>query len=183
MAWDESGDLRADQKNATGCALWTCIRSEERAWPIVLPDGSVAKTFRCNIRRTRYLFSLCLMTPLAIGDRKALKELNNARAMTTVFARRSEDLRARGDALIREADKLLWESWNEWSDGEPIDSVAGGRPSDQWLDRCGPRAHVLGVGVAGGISLGATVRNRSAGESAAMSAAKGDESTAASPKP
>jgi putative SOS response-associated peptidase YedK len=43
--------------------------------------------------------------------------------MTTVLARRSEERRAEGEALIREADKLLAESWNEkmWADGGPID--------------------------------------------------------------
>jgi phage FluMu protein Com len=62
---------------------------------------------------------------LSGGDRKALqKELHKARAMTTVLARRSAELRAEGEALIKQADKLLAESWNErmWADGEPIDS-------------------------------------------------------------
>jgi hypothetical protein len=63
-------------------------------------------------------------TPLSGGDRKALKkELGKARAMTTVFARQANDLRAKGEALVREADRLLCESWNErmWANGEPID--------------------------------------------------------------
>jgi hypothetical protein len=63
-------------------------------------------------------------TPLSGGDRKALgKELSKSRAMTTVLARRSQECRAEGEALIREADKLLAESWNErmWADGGPID--------------------------------------------------------------
>jgi phage FluMu protein Com len=32
-------------------------------------------------------------------------------------------MRAKGEAMIQQADKLLCESWNErmWSDGEPID--------------------------------------------------------------
>lgn len=63
-------------------------------------------------------------TPLSGGDRKALqKEVGKARAMTTVLARRSEELRAEGEALIRRANGLLCESWNErmWADGEPID--------------------------------------------------------------
>jgi hypothetical protein len=47
---------------------------------------------------------------------------------------------ARGEALIREADKLSCESWNErmWADGEPIDpsptvdkAINGGFP---WLE-------------------------------------------------
>ncbi len=62
--------------------------------------------------------------PLSGGDRKALKkELSKSRAMTGILAAQSEDLRARGEALIRQADKLSCESWNErmWSDGEPID--------------------------------------------------------------
>jgi hypothetical protein len=63
-------------------------------------------------------------TPLSGGDRKALnKELGRARAMTTVLARRSQELRAEAEILIKQAGKLLWESWNErmWADGEPID--------------------------------------------------------------
>lgn len=79
-------------------------------------------------------------TPLSGGDRKALKkELTKARGVTLMLARQSEDLRARGEAMIREADKLGCESWNErmWADGEPIDpsptvdqAVNGGYP---WL--------------------------------------------------
>lgn len=63
-------------------------------------------------------------TPLSGGDRKALaKELGRARAMTTLLATQSEEARAKGTALIRQADRLLRESWNErmWADGEPID--------------------------------------------------------------
>lgn len=63
-------------------------------------------------------------TPLSGGDRKALaKELGRARAMTTILAAQSADARAKGEALIRMADKLLCESWNErmWADGGPID--------------------------------------------------------------
>lgn len=63
-------------------------------------------------------------TPLSGGDRKALaKELAKSRAMTTILAQRSAEKRAAGEALIREADKLACESWNEtmWSDGGPVD--------------------------------------------------------------
>lgn len=62
--------------------------------------------------------------PLSGGDRKALaKELGRARAMTTILAAQSAEARAKGDALIKQADRLLCESWNErmWADGEPID--------------------------------------------------------------
>ncbi|MGM4927664.1 hypothetical protein [Tardiphaga sp. 619_E2_N8_5] len=79
-------------------------------------------------------------TPLSGGDRKALqKELGKARAMTTVFAQQAEEFRAKGEALIRKADRLSCESWNErmWADGEPItpsptidQAVNGGFP---WL--------------------------------------------------
>ncbi len=43
--------------------------------------------------------------------------------MTTILARRSEEARSKGTALIRQADRLLGESWNEkmWADGGPID--------------------------------------------------------------
>ena len=80
-------------------------------------------------------------TPLSGGDRKALsKELGKARAMANIMATRSAEMRAKGEALIQQADKLLCESWNErmWSDGEPIDpsptidqAVNGGFP---WLE-------------------------------------------------
>ena len=62
--------------------------------------------------------------PLSGGDRKALtKELEKARAMTTVFANRAAEKRAQGEALIREADNLSCQSWNErlWADGGPPD--------------------------------------------------------------
>jgi hypothetical protein len=78
------------------------------------------------------------------GDRKALaKELGKSRAMATILATQSAEMRAKGKAIIQQADKLLCESWNErmWSDGEPIDpsptidqAVNGGFP---WLEiRC-----------------------------------------------
>ncbi|WP_183259415.1 hypothetical protein [Bradyrhizobium sp. CIR48] len=63
-------------------------------------------------------------TPLSGGDRKALhKELGKARAMTTILATQAAEARAKGEALIKQADRLLCESWNErmWADGEPID--------------------------------------------------------------
>ncbi|MEH2537146.1 phage FluMu protein Com [Bradyrhizobium sp. AZCC 1577] len=67
------------------------------------------------------------------------RELGEARAMTGILAAQSDELRAKGDALIRQADRLLAESWNErmWADGEPIDpsptvdqAINGGYP---WL--------------------------------------------------
>jgi hypothetical protein len=80
-------------------------------------------------------------TPLSGGDRKALKKaLEKSHGMTVMLARQSEELRAKGEALIREADKLLCGSWNEkmWSAGEPIDpsptidqAINGGFP---WLE-------------------------------------------------
>ena len=63
-------------------------------------------------------------TPLSGGDRKALaKELGKARAMANILSSQSAEMRAKGAAMIQQADKLLCESWNErmWSDGEPID--------------------------------------------------------------
>jgi hypothetical protein len=62
--------------------------------------------------------------PLSGGDRKALKkELSKSRAMTSIFAERSAEKRRAGEALIREADSLACQLWNErmWSDGGPID--------------------------------------------------------------
>jgi hypothetical protein len=80
-------------------------------------------------------------TPLSGGDRKALaKELGRARAMTSILAAQSAEARAKGEALIKQADRLLCESWNErmWADGGPIDpsptidqAVNGGHP---WIE-------------------------------------------------
>ena len=63
--------------------------------------------------------------------------------MANILAAQSAEMRAKGEAMIQQADKLLCESWNErmWSDGEPIDpsptidqAVNGGFP---WLEiRC-----------------------------------------------
>jgi hypothetical protein len=91
--------------------------------------------------------------PLSGGDRKALKkELSKSRAMTRIFAERSAEKRREGEALIREADNLACQSWNErmWSDGGPIDpsptidqAINGGFP---WLEikcsRCQALPHV-----------------------------------------
>lgn len=80
-------------------------------------------------------------TPLSGGDRKALaKELGKARAMANILTSQSLEMRAKGEAMIQQADKLLCESWNErmWSDGEPVDpsptidqALNGGFP---WLE-------------------------------------------------
>lgn len=63
-------------------------------------------------------------TPLSGGDRKALaKELGRARATTMILAGQAAEARTKGEALIRQADKLLCESRNErlWADGDPLD--------------------------------------------------------------
>jgi hypothetical protein len=50
-------------------------------------------------------------TPLSGGDRKALnKELGKARAMTNILATQSAEMRAKGEAMIQQADKLLCEA-------------------------------------------------------------------------
>ena len=97
-------------------------------------------------------------TPLSGGDRKALKkELGKARAMAGIFAAQSVEMRAKGEALIQQADKLLCESWNErmWSDGEPIDpsptidqAINGGFP---WLEIQCARCKTPSDGRPGGI--------------------------------
>jgi hypothetical protein len=60
--------------------------------------------------------------------------------MATILASQSLEMRAKGEVLIQQAEKLLCESWNErmWSDGEPINpsatidqAVNGGFP---WLE-------------------------------------------------
>jgi hypothetical protein len=66
-------------------------------------------------------------TPLSGGDRKALtKELGKARAMASILASQSAEMRAKGEAMIQQADKLLCESRNErmWSDGESARALA-----------------------------------------------------------
>ena len=53
-------------------------------------------------------------TPLSGGARKALnKELGKARAMANILAAESAEMRAKEEAMIQQADKLLCESWNE----------------------------------------------------------------------
>jgi hypothetical protein len=53
-------------------------------------------------------------TPLSGGDRKALKkELVKSRAMAGILAEQSEQKLRVGEALIREADNLACQSWNE----------------------------------------------------------------------
>ena len=63
--------------------------------------------------------------------------------MTGILSARADEARRAGKALIREADDLLCQSWNErmWADGGPIDpsptvdqAINGGCP---WLEiRC-----------------------------------------------
>src|ERR1700685_2307767 len=87
--------------------------------------------------------------PLSDGDRKALnKELGKARAMTNILGTQSAEMRAKGEAMIQQADRLLCESWNErmWSDGEPVapsptvdQAVKGGFP---WLEVRGARCKI-----------------------------------------
>lgn len=86
--------------------------------------------------------------PLSGGDRKAYrKALNRSRAMATILARAAEEKRAAGEALIREADKLACEAWNEkmWCDGGPAQpsptiaqAINGGYP---WLEVKCSRCH------------------------------------------
>ena len=85
--------------------------SRRRAGPLVLnpgcPDGAET-SFHALVRRR----------PQGLN-----KEFGKARAMANILAAQSAELRAKGAAMIQQADKLLCESWNErmWSDGEPID--------------------------------------------------------------
>lgn len=62
--------------------------------------------------------------PISGGDRKALEnEIARARTMTSILAARSAEKRAEGEALIREADTLECQSWNErmWASGGPLE--------------------------------------------------------------
>ena len=63
-------------------------------------------------------------TPVSGSHRKALaKALMHSRAMTSILGQRAAETRAAGEAMIREVDDLLCQSWNErmWADGEPVD--------------------------------------------------------------
>lgn len=60
--------------------------------------------------------------PLSGGDRKALKkELAKSRGVSRMLESASIEKRAAGVKLIREADDLACQSWNErmWSEGGP----------------------------------------------------------------
>ena len=68
------------------------------------------------------------------------KELVKSRAMTGILAERSQEKRRVGEALIRKADNLACQSWNErmWCDGGPAQpsptigqAITGGFP---WLE-------------------------------------------------
>lgn len=61
--------------------------------------------------------------PLSGRPQALTKELGRARAMTTILAGHAAEARTKGEALIREPDKLLRESWTErmWADGGSID--------------------------------------------------------------
>ena len=53
-------------------------------------------------------------TPLSGGDRKALaKELGKARAIANIQTAQSAEMRAKGEAMIQQADRFLCESWSE----------------------------------------------------------------------
>ncbi|MGM4916307.1 hypothetical protein [Tardiphaga sp. 813_E8_N1_3] len=63
-------------------------------------------------------------THMSGSDRKALtKELRKSRAMTGMLAAQADEMRSKAEALMKQADRLSCESWNErmWADGEPID--------------------------------------------------------------
>jgi hypothetical protein len=61
------------------------------------------------------------MTILTGRNLTLTKEIAKSRAMTGILAERSQEKRRVGEALIREADSLACQSWNErmWSDGGP----------------------------------------------------------------
>lgn len=99
--------------------------NQPRPHPSECPEGEAQQ----RLRSAAYMSEWPMApkhhpTPLSGGDRKALaKELRKSRAMTTILAERSAGRRAEGEALIREADSLACQSWNErmWSDGGPVD--------------------------------------------------------------
>ncbi len=76
--------------------------------------------------------------PEAAGRRAAAPPVS-----TNSVPTEADELRSKGEALLKQADKLTCESWNErmWADGEPIDTsptidqaINGGFP---WLEiRC-----------------------------------------------
>jgi hypothetical protein len=86
--------------------------------------------------------------PLSGGDRKALKkELSASAGIERMLADQAADARARGEELIRRADDLDCQSWNErmWRAGGPIDpspTVAGAiNGGFSWLEIECSRCH------------------------------------------
>jgi hypothetical protein len=53
--------------------------------------------------------------------------------MANILASQSVEMRAKGEALIKQADRLLCESWNDrmWSDGESPLPTTGKRRTAQ----------------------------------------------------
>jgi len=83
-------------------------------------------------------------TPLSGGDRKALaKELRKSRAMTTILASQASEAKAQGEALIRMADKLLCESWNERMEPDSGTTNIRNVNSAHWKRWLGPEHRCL----------------------------------------
>jgi hypothetical protein len=91
--------------------------------------------------------------PLSGGDRKALrKELARSRGVSNMLENASIEKRAAGEQLIREADDLSCQSWNErmWSEGgpaQPSPTIGQALNADyRWLEvlctRCRKRLSV-----------------------------------------
>jgi len=91
--------------------------------------------------------------PLSGGDRKALKkELTRSRGVMHMLESASIEKRAAGEKLIREADDLACQSWNErkWSEGgpaQPSPTIGQALNADyRWLEvlctRCRKRLSV-----------------------------------------
>ena len=62
------------------------------------------------------------------------KKRTKARAMTGILSRQSDELRGRGEALIREADNLAFQIWNKrmWSEGglaQPSPTIGQASPA------------------------------------------------------
>jgi hypothetical protein len=84
-----------------------CGRRSRRRSPLRIADPI---TLRLDVRMAPKYHP----TPLSGGDRKALaKELGKARAMANILAAQAAEMRAKGEAIIQQADRLLCESWNE----------------------------------------------------------------------
>jgi hypothetical protein len=69
---------------------------------------ALSESWMCGWRRSTTLFPSPEVTERPLG-----KELGKTRAMANILATQSAEMRAKGEALIQQADRLPCESWDE----------------------------------------------------------------------